>query len=510
MIYIVDFGSQTCHLIARRLRDVSVVTEIVNPTDVIHAVGKRKPDGIILSGGPSSVYENSAPTVDPKIFSLGIPILGICYGWQLTAKLLGGEVRQGNREYGPTTIEIKKQSVLFGEIPARSFTVWMSHGDQVVRTPEGFTTIASTPDVPATAVVNDKRRIYGIQFHPEVLHTQYGLKLLANFLHAVCGETLKEKIISLDTVIKAVKQQADEAGSDSRAVAAVSGGVDSTVAAAIVARAMGKRFTPVYCDNGLMRDGTADEVRHVFTDILGVSPVIVDCKQRFLDALRNVVDPEQKRKTIGALYITIFEEEAKKMGKIDFLVQGTIYSDVIESKGSKNADKIKSHHNVGGLPATMQLSLLEPAREFYKDEVRELGRQLRLPDDVVAKQPFPGPGAAIRILGEVTDERLTRYHQADRIVMEVLKTEGWYGKVFQSFPVLTGANTTAVKGDGRVYGELVGLRIYDSTDIMTAGWTRLPYDVLQKISSRIVNEVPGVSRVVYDITTKPPATMEWE
>lgn len=510
MILIVDFGSQTCHLISRRLMDASVDTMIVEPEKVMESINTLHPSGIILSGGPSSVYEDGAPTVDPEIFSLGIPVLGICYGWQLTAKVLGGDVRQGNREYGPTTVSMVGKSNLLDQISDQSFTVWMSHGDQVVRAPKGFEITASTPDVPLAAVEDTKRKIFGLQFHPEVAHTHDGIRMLRNFLEKICGETVTEHVILVEKVIDAVKRRTDEKGIGSRAVAAVSGGVDSTVAAAIVAKAIGKRFTPVYCDNGLMREGTTDEVRSVFSKILGIEPVIVDCKERFLGALKDVTDPERKRKIIGGLYIQIFEEEAKKLGTIDFLVQGTIYSDVIESKGTVHAATIKSHHNVGGLPETMNLLLLEPLREYYKDQVRDLGRQLGLPGEVISKQPFPGPGAAIRILGEVTKERLDRYHQADRIVMEVLKQEGWYEKVFQSFPVLTGVNTTAVKGDGRVYGELIGLRIYDSTDIMTAGWTRLPYDILQKISSRIVNEVPGVSRVAYDITTKPPATMEWE
>jgi len=510
MIYIIDFGSQTCHLISRRIRDFSVDTEIIESENALESIRRKRPSGIILSGGPSSVYDKGAPTVNPKLFSLDIPILGICYGWQITAQLLGGKVMKGHREYGPTKVTIASRKALFQNIKAKELTVWMSHGDNVVKLPKEFSVIASTASVPMAAVEHQKKRIYGVQFHPEVEHTQEGTRMLRNFADSICHEKIEIRHIHVEDVIDEVKKIVDKKGKQCRAIAAVSGGVDSTVASAIVAKAMGKRFTPVYCNNGLMRVGTADEVRTVFEKKLHVKPIIVDCENRFLKALKGVTDPEKKRITIGNLYIKIFEEIANKLGKIDFLVQGTIYSDVIESKGTKHADKIKSHHNVGGLPEIMKLDLLEPCRHCYKDEVRELGRQLGLPHTVIAKQPFPGPGQAIRIIGEVTKERLEKQHMADAIVLEVIKEEGWYEKVFQSFSIMTGVNTTAVKGDGRVYGELVGLRIYDSSDIMTAGWTHLPYEVLQKISTRIVNEVPGVSRVVYDITTKPPATMEWE
>lgn len=510
MIYIVDFGSQTCHLIARRLRDFSVETNIIDPKDVLSAIKNQRPSGIILSGGPSSVYDKGAPSVNPKIFSLGIPILGICYGWQLTAHLLDGKVKKGHREYGPTNVTLTSHQALFKEVKAKELTVWMSHGDEVTKLPTGFEYHVSTPSVKAAGVGDFERKIFGVQFHPEVEHTQEGKRILRNFAESICGEPVRLRQIRVEDVISGVKKIIAERGKECRAVAAVSGGVDSTVASAIVAKAMGKRFTPVYCDNGLMRKGTKEEVRMVFKTILHVEPVIIDCEDRFLKALKGVTDPEKKRIAIGNLYIKIFEEVAKKLGNIDFLVQGTIYSDVIESKGTKNAEKIKSHHNVGGLPEIMQLDLLEPLRNFYKDEVRELGRQLGLPHSVLTKQPFPGPGQAIRIIGEVTKERLEKQHMADAIVMEVIKEEGWYERIFQSFSIMTGLRMTAVKGDGRVYGELVGVRIYDSSDIMTAGWTRLPYEILQKISTRIVNEVPDVSRVVYDITTKPPATMEWE
>jgi len=510
MIFVIDFGSQTAHLIARRIKDLGVGVELVDPDEVLAKAQKMKPTGIILSGGPASVYDDGAPTMSKRVFELGVPILGICYGWQLTSRLLGGKVIGGHREYGPTKVKIGKASPLFENVKARELNVWMSHGDEVVELPVGFDYHVSTPRVKAAGVGDFERKIFGIQFHPEVEHTQEGKRILQNFVEKICGEMVKPKKIDVNEVIEWVRVKVNERGKNARAIAAVSGGVDSSVASAIVAKAIGKRFIPVYCDNGLMRVGTTDEVKYIFGKLLGVAPLILDCKKEFLGALKGITDPEKKRITIGNLYIEMFEKVAKKEKNIEFLVQGTIYSDVIESKGSKNASKIKSHHNVGGLPEKMKYDLLEPLRDFYKDEVRELGRQLGLPESVLMKQPFPGPGQAIRILGDVTEERLERQQIADQIVLEVMKKTGWYERVFQSFPIMTGAKSTAVKGDGRVYGELVGLRVYDSSDIMTAGWTHLPYEVLQEISTRIVNEVPDVSRVVYDITTKPPATMEWE
>lgn len=510
MIAIVDFGSQTTHLIGRRLRQLGVAIKHVDPDEALPKIKQFKPKGIILSGGPASVYEPGAPTINPHIFSLGIPILGICYGWQLTAHLLGGKVILGHREYGPTRVTLKAQNSLFKNVEARELTVWMSHGDEVVKLPIGFDYHVSTPSVKAAGVGDFERKIYGVQFHPEVEHTQEGKRILRNFAEHVCGLTIQERLIKVADVIGEICEAVNRKGKEVTAISAVSGGVDSTVASAIVARAIGNRFIPVYCNNGLMREGTTQEIQYIFNKLLKIKPRILRCKETFLKVLSGVTDPEQKRLKIGKLYIRLFEQEARKEKTARFLVQGTIYSDVIESKGTKHASKIKSHHNVGGLPTRMRLDLLEPLRHFYKDEVRELGRQLGLPRSVLTKQPFPGPGQAVRIIGEVTKERLKKQQLADKIVLHVIKEEGWYERIFQSFPILTGVRTTAVKGDGRVYGELVGLRIYDSSDIMTAGWTHLPYEILQKISSRIINEVPDVSRVVYDITTKPPATMEWE
>jgi GMP synthase (glutamine-hydrolysing) len=507
MITLIDFGSQTAHLIKRRVADLGVEIEIVEPENALTFIKQNSVTGLILSGGPASVYADGAPDIDPAIFKQNLPILGICYGWQITAHKLGGQVKQGDKEYGPANMKLKSNSPLFKNLP-NQLKVWMSHGDRVTQLPAGFNYLGETEDLQAAAVANDNKKIYGLQFHPEVQHTAQGTEILQNFVETICGLKISPKKIELNQVVADLSQELKS--SKGTIIAAVSGGVDSTVASALVAKAAVNRFVPIYCDNGLMRAGTREAVEKIFKDNLNVDPIIVDCKQEFLDALQGECDPEKKRKIIGNLYIKIFEREAKKLDDVEFLVQGTIYSDVIESQGSKNASKIKSHHNVGGLPEKMQLKLVEPVRNFYKDEVIELGRQLGLPSEVVNRQPFPGPGHAIRILGEVTAKRLAKQHQADKIVIEVLKETGWFEKVFQSFPIMTGVMTTAVKGDARAYAELVGLRVYNSKDIMTAGWTRLPYDILQKISSRIVNEVPDVSRVAYDITTKPPATMEWE
>jgi len=509
MIHIIDFGSQTTHLISRRVRDLGISNEIIDPEVAFEKIKESRPAGIIFSGGPSTVYHDSAPSIEKEIFDLGIPILSICYGCQLTAHVLGGKVKPVQSTFGPSELLIKDNSILFKGIP-KKITVWESHSDSVSKLPLGFKSLASTSNVKNSVICCNKKLCFGLHFHPEVEHTQEGKKIFKNFLVDVCGLKTKLRKLDVNQLIQKIRDQFDKEDKDTKAIAAVSGGVDSTVAGAIVAKAIGKRFIPIYCDNGLMRVGTRGEVESIFSDFLKIKPIIIDCKKEFLSKLKDISDPEKKRKIIGNLYIKIFEREALKIKKAKFLVQGTIYSDVIESKGDKLRSKIKSHHNVGGLPAEMKLKLIEPLRNYYKDEVKEFGRQLGLPEDVVNKQPFPGPGQAIRILGSITKERLKKQQLADQIVIEVLKETGWFAKVFQSFPIMTDTMTTAVKGDERAYSELVGLRIYDSRDIMTAGWTRLPYEVLQKISSRIVNEVPNVSRVAYDITTKPPATMEWE
>ncbi len=514
MIVVVDFGSQTAHLIGRRLSDLGVEVKIIGTIDAVRKIENLKAQGIILSGGPVSVYEKSAPKINSQIFELKIPILGICYGWQLMAFLLKGLVESGKKEYGPTQIKVLKKGKVFKKFNVEKFGAWMSHGDEVVKLPPGFECLASTSKIKFAAAANFEKRLYGIQFHPEVEHTKKGKLFLKNFAVEVCGLKLINKSIEVGAIINNVRKVANQYGENSKAIVAISGGVDSTVSAVIVARAIGNRLILIYCDNGLMRRGTKKEVNQIFKEDLGIKPIIVRCKGEFFKALKGVVDPEKKRLIIGKLYIKIFERIAKKLSKKDktekFLVQGTIYSDVIESKGTDHAGMIKSHHNVGGLPEKMKLKLLEPVRHLYKDEVREVGRQLGLSETTINKQPFPGPGLAIRIIGEVSVKRAKRQQQADSIVLEEIRRAGLYKKVFQSFPVLTGVKSTAVKGDHRFYGEVIALRIYGSSDIMSASWSRLPAEVLQKMSSRIVNEVEGVSRVVYDITTKPPATMEWE
>lgn len=512
MIVIIDFGSQTAHLIGRRVRDLGIDVEIFSPETLDFTLENPFqtpgiPSGIILSGGPSSVYEKNAPTVDPKLFDLGIPILGICYGQQLTAHLLPGgkTVKDKQREDGPATLVVDKPCVLFEGVSSHS-RVWMSHGDTVMEAPRGFEFVAHSESISSAAMQNVAKKIYGVQFHPEVEHTEHGGIILKNFLENVCGLSTSSSSLKIPKILKELKAQIGK----SHVIAAVSGGVDSTVAAALVAKAIGNQLSVIYCENGLMRAGTREEVEDIFRNHLKVDLRVIDCEEEFLVALKDVVDPEQKRKIIGKLYIDIFERESKKIKDVRFLVQGTIYSDVIESKGSKHASKIKSHHNVGGLPEKMDLKLIEPLRNFYKDEVRKIGKQLGISEKFLTMQPFPGPGNAIRIIGEITKERLVTIRAVHHILIEEIKKEGLYEKIFQSFPVMTGANSTAVRGDGRFYGEVVALRIVETKDIMSASWSRLDYDLLQKIVSRITNEVPGISRVVYDITTKPPATMEWE
>lgn len=505
MILIVDFGSQTAHLIGRRLRQFGVETDYVNPEEASSYLKKVRPSGIILSGGPASVYEKGAPSVGAEVLDMKIPVLGICYGWQLMAKLLKGDVKNTTREYGPEEVAIEKSLGIVGGLPKKKFIVYVSHGDSVITLPDGFVKTASTKNVEYTAVQNATKNLYGLQFHPEVQHTEYGLEILKNFA-ILCKEELKPISLDPQKIISEIKHKVG----DKKVICAVSGGVDSSVAAFLIGKAVGKNLIPVYVESGLMRADTEKRVRYIFTKLIQADLIIVNARSRFLSALKGVTDPEQKRKIIGKLYIDIFNEEALRHKGVKFLGQGTIYSDVIESKGSKHASKIKSHHNVGGLPEGMKLVLLEPNRNFYKDEVREIGRKAGLPDDVVMQQPWPGPGHAVNIMGEVTEKRLEQIMIADQIVVEEMKRAGLYEKVFECFAIMTGAKSTAVKGDSRVYAEVVAVRSYNSVDIMTADWTRIPYDVLQDISSRIVNEVPDVSRVVYDITTKPPATMRWE
>lgn len=509
MIVVVDFGSQTSHLIARRIKDLGVPVSIVEPKKFRPNM-LPEPAGIILSGGPASVYDEGAPTIDSSIFSLGIPLLGICYGLQLMAHLNGGKVIPGRKEYGPVRVALmsRAKDATFTQGLSPKFTAWMSHGDEIIKVPAGMKVLGHTKNMKYAIVGDVKKKMYGLQFHPEVEHTDFGNVLLRNFL-SICNVKTTSQTIAIQSLIDAIKETVGER----YVIGAVSGGIDSTVAAVLTAKAIGNRFYPIYVDNGLMRHDAREHVERIFEHV-GIKPIIIDSKAEMLVLLSGIKDSEEKRKVIGRHYVKVFERELdrleKKGIKPEFLMQGTIYSDVIESKGTRHAAKIKSHHNVGGLPKHMKMKLLEPLREFYKDEVRSIGLKLELPKEFVYKQPFPGPGYAVRIRGVVNEKRLAMEEKADRIVMEELSNAKLLDKIFISFPVLTGAMSTAVKGDGRSFSEVVALRVVESADVMTSTWSRLPYDVLQIISSRIVNEVPDVSRVVYDISTKPPATMEWE
>jgi GMP synthase (glutamine-hydrolysing) len=508
MILVVDFGGQTAHLIVRRLRTLGSPAKMIIPEDALVAIKAENPQGIVLSGGPISVYEQGAPTVDKKIFELEIPILGICYGFQLAAHLLAGKVIAGRKEYGPASFTVLDDTSKILKGVAREITVWMSHGDEIIEIPQHFALIGSTPHVPNTAVEYAQKKLYMLQFHPEVEHTEYGSQILQNFIE-ICEISKKHYVVEANDRIQLIRETVGKR----HVIGAISGGVDSTVAGTLVAKAIGQQFIPMFVDNGLMRDDAVLTVNKVFIPY-GITPIVVDVQHEMLGRLQGIIDSEAKRKVIGNFYIDVFEREMQKLLQkeqdVAFLLQGTIYSDVIESQGTKYASKIKSHHNVGALPENMKLKLLEPLRELYKDEVRSLGSTLGLPDEFIMKQPFPGPGFAVRIRGEVTAARLAQEKLADSIVLEELSSAGWLENSFISFPVMTGSYSTATKGDGKYFGEVIALRVVESTDIMTATWSKLPYDLLQKISSRIVNEVPNISRVVYDITTKPPATMEWE
>ena len=504
MIIVVDFGSQTAHLIARRIKELGVSCKIIIPEKTIEEVKQSQPKGLIFSGGPAFVNEKNSPLIDKKIFDFKIPILGICYGQQVVAHLLGGKVTGGKiKEYGPAFIS-HKPSLLFNHIPDK-FRVWMSHGDSVVELPKGFHYIATTEDIRGGAIENVEKNIYCVQFHPELTHTEYGQEILKNFLN-ICGEKPKKEEIDIGGIIKNIK----ETVGDKKVIMALSGGTDSFVAAALIARAIGNQLIPVHVVSGLMRDDALKNVEVIFFNTVKIKPKIIRAEKLFLSKLKNITDPEIKRKTIGKLYVDLFEKVASSQKQIVFLGQGTTYADFIHSKATKHAALIKSHHNVGGLPKNMKLKLIEPIRYFYTDQVRYIGQKLNLPDKIINQQPFPGPGFAVRIMGEVNKIRLEKLKAADKIVMEEIDKAGLMKEIFQYFAILTGANSTSVKGDGRFYGEVVAVRAYTTVDRMSADWAKIPYEVLQKISTRIVNEVSGVSRVVYDITTKPPATMEWE
>jgi len=504
-IIILDFGSQTTYLIKRKIKELGVAVKVLEGDASVEKIKKYSPLGIILSGGPKSVYNQKSPQPDPQIFKINLPILGICYGFQLLGYYLGGQVIPGKkREFGPASLEVVQGSPLFWKLP-RKFQVWMSHADKLVKLPAGFQLLASTKTCAAAAIGHLKKKIFGVQFHPEVRDTQFGQKILANFVFKIAGfKAQKKRKFSLRKIIQEIKQKVG----DGRAICALSGGIDSTVTAVLAYRAIGKRVRCFFIDTGLMRENEAQEVKRNFSQ-LGIPLKIISAKREFLSKLKGVVDPERKRKIIGETFIRVFEREAAKIDA-RFLFQGTIYSDVIESKGSKKAAKIKTHHNVAGLPKKHRFTLIEPLRDLYKDEVRQLARRLGLSKEFISRQVFPGPGLAIRIIGEVTSRKLKILRQADKIVEEEIRRAGFYEKLWMSFAILTGIKTTAVMGDRRVYGETIAVRALVSQDAMTADWAKLPYSLLQKISSRIVNEVPGVCRVVYDITTKPPATMEWE
>jgi len=508
-IAILDFGSQYSQLIARRVREQRVYSELLKFNITAAELAVRKPAGIILSGGPASVLDKGSPLCDPAIYDLGVPILGICYGQQMTAKLLKGAVKPGReREYGSARISVVDSTSLFRDLPV-SLDVWMSHGDQVEQLPAGFSVMAKTDTCPVAAMGNSARRIYGLQFHPEVVHTPQGTTILKRFLFDICkcrpdwemAQFIKESV-------EAIRAKVD----GGHVLCGLSGGVDSSVVAALLHRAIGKQLHCVFVDNGLVRYGEAGQVEELFGRAFGIDLHVAHAQRRFLDALKGVTEPEQKRKIIGKTFIDVFSVEARKFGEVEFLAQGTLYPDVIESAspiGGPSAT-IKSHHNVGGLPEDLKFKLIEPVRELFKDEVRLLGRELGLPGYVVDRQPFPGPGLAVRILGEVTEERVALLQKADLRVQEEMQKDPMYSKIWQSFAVLLPIQTVGVMGDSRTYENVAALRIVESQDGMTADWSRVSYDTLARISSRIINEVSGINRVVYDISSKPPATIEWE
>jgi GMP synthase (glutamine-hydrolysing) len=510
-IIVLDFGSQYTQLIARRLRELNVYSEVWPPDTPASTIANRKPIGIILSGGPKSVADKGAPKCDPTLFGIGTPVLGICYGMQLMADTLGGTVAPApQREFGHAMVKITgngQSAALFADVP-NEIRVWASHGDFVAAAPSGFTVVATSANAPVAAMADPSRSLYALLFHPEVVHTDRGLEILRNYAYNICGCTGDWTMASfVEEATARIKTQVGRG----RVICGLSGGVDSTVAALLIHRAVGNQLTCIFVDNGVLRLNEAAQIRKRF-ERLNLPLVFADASTLFLDRLKGVTDPERKRKIIGATFIEVFESEAAKLGPVDFLAQGTLYPDVIESVPivGQAASMIKSHHNVGGLPERMRMKLVEPLRELFKDEVRAVGRKLGLDEEFVVRQPFPGPGLAVRILGEVTSERLDLLRRADAVVAEEIKRDGFYAKLWQSFAVLLPVQSVGVMGDERTYEYTAAVRAVESRDGMTADWARLPHDLLARISSRIVNEIRGINRVVYDISSKPPSTIEWE
>ena len=504
---ILNFGGQYNQLIARRVRECGVYCEVISRKTPIEEIKKRKPTGIIFTGGPNSVYAENAPRIDKEIFELGIPVLGICYGCQLMAFTLGGTVSTAEmREYGKTETNYDVQSKLFNELPEKGIS-WMSHTDYISKLPDGFEASAYSDSCPAAAIENEDKKLYGIQFHPEVNHTENGVAMLRNFLYNVCGFTGDW---SMENYVKTAIADIRAKVGDKKVLLALSGGVDSSVAAALLSKAVGKQVTSIFVDHGFLRKNEGDEVEKAFAD-WDINFVRVDASKYFIEKLKGVSDPEQKRKIIGAEFINVFEKEAKKIGTVDYLVQGTIYPDVIESGDDDEAAVIKSHHNVGGLPDHVDFKeIIEPLRLLFKDEVRKLGTELGLPYELVSRQPFPGPGLAIRIIGDLDENKVKTLQEADYIFREEIAKAGLDKDIHQYFAVLTNTRTVGVMGDARTYDYVLALRGVTTTDFMTADFAKIPYDILEKISARIVNEVKNVNRIVYDITTKPPASIEWE